>query len=396
MADESIRSEPASLAKAAAQDDQEDRAAVSLRVLNVPAPVPATVDSANETVIDVLDAIPEGSSVSFSADQLAFLLSADEAIGPASEAHARVERFARGCGCSFLFRQQAGTGTFTKDKRTQKTAIGAGSAEYLAAPPAKPAHFLNATIVPPLLRRWIRELPPDAASSAANSHLQWRSSRRFDELVERQFHPEWGFLAPRRNFLGTIRVVLIASAIGALSGGGIVLWMEGGAPEDTGSVAARTLVPPRVEAPDKSSETASTGLPPQQQRELPLEASELKTAETTRANREGETARSELDANLPARQPSVQVETAEPRDHAPDASNGELGATGSKSRQASSLASPLPTDHSKPPQMAGRPASQRELVPKKPKMPELIERRSNQRDARNGDLSGGRTDSGRQ
>jgi hypothetical protein len=38
MADESIRSEPASLAKAAAQDDQEDRAApplaVGLRVID--------------------------------------------------------------------------------------------------------------------------------------------------------------------------------------------------------------------------------------------------------------------------------------------------------------------------------------------------------------------------
>ena len=47
MADESIRSEPASLAKAAAQDDQEDRAApplaVGLRVIDVPAPVLATV-----------------------------------------------------------------------------------------------------------------------------------------------------------------------------------------------------------------------------------------------------------------------------------------------------------------------------------------------------------------
>jgi hypothetical protein len=391
MADESIRSEPAFLAKAAAQDDQEDRAAppapaVSLRVVDVPAPVPATVDSANETVSDVLDAIPEGSSVSFSADQLAFLLSAGEAIRPASEAHARVERFARACGCSFLFRHQAGTGIFTKDKGTPKTAVRAGTTEYLAAPQAKLAHFLNITIVPPLLTRWVRKLPPDAVSSAANSNLQWRSSRRSDEL-ERQFHPEWGFLAPRRNFLGTLRVVLIASAIGALSGGGIVLWMEGGAPADTGSVAARTLVPPEVEARDKSSETTSSVLPAQRQRELPLEASKLNTPETTQPIREGEAARSEMDANPPARRPNaVQVETAERRDHAPE-SNGELGATGSKSRQASSLASPLPTDQSKRPQMAGRPASQRELVPKKPKMPELIEKRSNQRDARNGDLS---------
>jgi hypothetical protein len=56
MADESIRSEPASLAKAAAQDDQEDRAAppalaLGLRVIDVPAPVPATVNSANESFL---------------------------------------------------------------------------------------------------------------------------------------------------------------------------------------------------------------------------------------------------------------------------------------------------------------------------------------------------------
>jgi hypothetical protein len=39
--------------------------AVGLRVIDVPAPVLATVNSANETVFDILDAIPEGSSVSF-------------------------------------------------------------------------------------------------------------------------------------------------------------------------------------------------------------------------------------------------------------------------------------------------------------------------------------------
>ena len=107
MADESIRSEPASLAKAAAQDDQEDRAApplaVGLRVIDVPAPALATVDSANETVIDVLDAIPEGSSVSFSADQLAFLLSAGEAIRPASEAHARLSVLRGRAAAPFYF-----------------------------------------------------------------------------------------------------------------------------------------------------------------------------------------------------------------------------------------------------------------------------------------------------
>ena len=233
-------------------------------MIDVPAAMATTVKSANQTAVDILEAIPEGSSVSFSADQLAFLLSTDERIGPVSEAHARVEHFARACGCSFLFRQQAGTGTFTKEKRTPKTAVRAGTTDYLDAPQAKLAHFLNITIVPPLLTRRIRQLPPDAVSSAANSSLQSRSSGRFDEL-ERQFHPEWGFLAPRRSFLGTFRVVLIASAIGALSGGGTVLWMKGGATDATESVAARTLAPPEVEAFAKPSEATSSGLPPQQQ-----------------------------------------------------------------------------------------------------------------------------------
>src|SRR5438045_3892154 len=109
MADDSIRLAPA-LATAAAQDDQENTAApaptLGLRIFDVPAAVATTVDSANRTAVDILGAIPEGSSVSFSADQLAFLLSTDECIGSVSEASARVEHFARACGCSVLFWQQ--------------------------------------------------------------------------------------------------------------------------------------------------------------------------------------------------------------------------------------------------------------------------------------------------
>ena len=125
MAHESIRP---SLANA--QDEQEDRAAAAptlgLGMIDVPAAMATTVKTANQTAVDILEAIPEGSSVTFSADQLAFLLSTDERIGPVSEAHARVEHFARACGCSVLFRHQAGTGTFTKEKRTPKTALAPG------------------------------------------------------------------------------------------------------------------------------------------------------------------------------------------------------------------------------------------------------------------------------
>jgi hypothetical protein len=341
-------------------------------MIDVPAAMATTVNSANQTAVDILEAIPEGSSVSFSADQLAFLFSTDERIGPVSEAHARVEHFARACGCSFLFRQQAGTGTFTKEKRTPKTALRAATTNCLDAP--------QTNILPALLTRRIRELPSDAGPSAANSSLQSRPVGRFEEL-ERKFHPEWGFLAPRRSLRGTFRVVLIASAIGALSGGGTVLWMKGGATDASESVAARTLAPPEVEAYAKPSEATSSGLPLQQQ--IPLEASEPNTPQTSAANRQGETAGPEADANLPARQPNA-VQVEKPRDHAPGAGDAELGSVPSRSRQALNIASPAPTVHAKSPQMTGRPASERELVHKKVK-PEIVERKSNQRDARNGD-----------
>ena len=149
MADESIRPAPTSSANAVAQDNHEDRAALApnlgLGMIDVPAAVATTVNRANQPAIDILKAIPEGSSVSFSADQLAFLLSTDERIGPVSEAHARVDHFARACGCSFLFRQQAGTGTFTKEKRTPETALRAATTDCLDAP--------RTNILPALLTR---------------------------------------------------------------------------------------------------------------------------------------------------------------------------------------------------------------------------------------------------
>ena len=40
------------------------------------------------------------------------------------------------------------------------------------------------------------------------------------------FHPEWGCLAPAPSFLRTMRTVLVATAVGAIAGGGVVLsWL---------------------------------------------------------------------------------------------------------------------------------------------------------------------------
>jgi hypothetical protein len=57
------------------------------------------------------------------------------------------------------------------------------------------------------------------------------------------FHPEWGCLAPAPSFLRTMRTVLVATAVGATAGGGVVLSVVGHSAGQT-SVAERTLVRP--------------------------------------------------------------------------------------------------------------------------------------------------------
>jgi hypothetical protein len=39
----------------------------------------------------------------------------------------------------------------------------------------------------------------------------------------RNFHPEWGYLAPSPNFIRTARIVLIAVAVGGIAGASVVL-----------------------------------------------------------------------------------------------------------------------------------------------------------------------------
>ena len=68
------------------------------------------------------------------------------------------------------------------------------------------------------------------------------------------FHPEWGYLAPAPSFLRTARVALVAAAVGATAGAGVVLSLTD-RPVET-SVAARTLVRP-VEAAASDVDRAS-------------------------------------------------------------------------------------------------------------------------------------------
>jgi hypothetical protein len=56
-------------------------------------------------------------------------------------------------------------------------------------------------------------------------------------------HPEWGCLAPAPSFLRTVRTALVATAVGATAGGGLVLSLVDRSAGQT-SVAERTLVRP--------------------------------------------------------------------------------------------------------------------------------------------------------
>ncbi len=60
------------------------------------------------------------------------------------------------------------------------------------------------------------------------------------------FHPEWGYLAPAPSFMRTARIVLVAMAVGATAGAGVVLSLVGRPTAAGGeeSVAVRTLARP--------------------------------------------------------------------------------------------------------------------------------------------------------
>lgn len=75
------------------------------------------------------------------------------------------------------------------------------------------------------------------------------------------FHPEWGYLAPAPSFMRSVRIALVATAIGATAGAVVVVSLmdRPGANDDNSSIAAHALVTtsaPVVAAP------AAAALPP--------------------------------------------------------------------------------------------------------------------------------------
>ena len=58
------------------------------------------------------------------------------------------------------------------------------------------------------------------------------------------FHPEWGYLAPAPSFMRTVRIALVATAIGATAGAVVVVSLveRPGSNDDNNSIAAHALV----------------------------------------------------------------------------------------------------------------------------------------------------------
>ena len=97
------------------------------------------------------------------------------------------------------------------------------------------------------------------------------------------FHPEWGYLAPAPGFVRTVRVVLVATAVGAAAGAGVVFSLVGHPANET-SVAARTMFRP-VEAPSARANASPQAIQtnthsPTQQQSPPLLAMNGQSANT--------------------------------------------------------------------------------------------------------------------
>ena len=108
------------------------------------------------------------------------------------------------------------------------------------------------------------------------------------------FHPEWGCLAPAPSFLRTMRTVLVATAVGATAGGGVVLTLVGHSAGQT-SVAERTLVRPIPPVSTSVSAPQAALLSPQ-----PLNQRESTEVSLDEGQVDG-SATNELSANSPAR-----------------------------------------------------------------------------------------------
>ena len=201
-------------------------------------------------------------------------------------------------------------------------------------------------------------------------------------MRERDFHPEWGYLASTRTLVRTLRSLLIAAAVGAVAGSGIALWLVGRAPDN--SIAARTLVPSEPEVTAKPSEVTSAKVPSPEQRELRQSAPTQAKAETADMGADRERAspdRSKISPN-----PSLlqrHIGSAEEHETTPSRNlNVSTARAEGVQRRETSRNSPQRLNHTNP-ALAGSEST----AERRPPTREFIARGPNPRDERKADLS---------
>jgi hypothetical protein len=206
-------------------------------------------------------------------------------------------------------------------------------------------------------------------------------------MRERDFHPEWGYLASTSSLARTLRSLSMAAAVGAVVGSGMVLWLIHPAPND--SIAARTLVPSGPEVTAKPPEVTSAKVPSLEQRQLPPSATTIQAkAETVDASAEPESpGSSKINPN-----PSlVQRHIGSTGEHEPTSSRSVKAVTPpaeGAQRRETNRNSPHRGNHTNAALAASESTAEPEPVRSKPPTREFIARGSNPKDARNNnDLS---------
>lgn len=78
------------------------------------------------------------------------------------------------------------------------------------------------------------------------------------------FHPEWGYLAPMPSFRRTLRIAVVAAAIGAVAGSvaGVSLISPSRSHVSDGPISARALMSSRVVVPSPAEAYANTTATP--------------------------------------------------------------------------------------------------------------------------------------
>lgn len=123
------------------------------------------------------------------------------------------------------------------------------------------------------------------------------------------FHPEWGYLAPTPSFVRTLRIALVATAIGATAGAGVVVSLlphrASGAGTDS-SIAAHALV---ISAPAANAAAAIAPVQPaaaSQAQTAAVSAQQPAAASPQQAGRPGETGAAGTNtANTASSPPSI-------------------------------------------------------------------------------------------